>query len=428
MESRLTDVRAKLPTAGSASPTGEPRLCLLLETYYPEIGGGETQGRLLAEGLAERGIRVTVMTRRSERNLARRETVSGVSVRRLGPAGRGRLRKWGLLFTVPPALVAARGSCDVLLVAGFRILGLPAVLTGKAFGKACLLKAESNGEMSGAFFGPGVERWGLSTSFPLIRLLLKGRNAILRRADAFVSLSSEIASELREGGVPPAKTLTIPNGVDIERFRPVEEAEKRVLRIRLGLPSDAPVAVYSGRLVRYKGLPSLLRAWHRIVSRHPAARLLLVGAGGADLHNCEEELRRYVEETGLRESVVFTGFVERVEPWLQAADVFVFPTEEEAFGIALVEAMACGLPIVTTWTGGVRDIITRDHDALVVEPGLPDPLAEAIDRLLTDPTLAARLGSEARRTATGRFSRDAVVSRYAQLIRDRAARVGREPR
>lgn len=428
MESKLTGARAERPAAGSALPPGEPRLCLLLETYYPEIGGGETQGRLLAEGLAERGIRVTVMTRRSGRDLARRETIGGVPVRRVGPAGRGRLRKWGLLLTVPPALVAMRGSYDVLLVAGFRILGLPAVLTGKAFGKTCFLKAESNGEMSGAFFGPGFARWGLSPSFPLIRLLLKCRNVILRRADAFVSLSSEIARELREGGVPPAKTLTIPNGVDTERFRPVEDAEKRVLRTRLGIPSHAPVAVYSGRLVRYKGLPILLQAWREILSRHPAARLLLVGAGGADLHNCEEELRRYVETTGLRESVVFTGFVERVEPWLQAADLFVFPTEEEAFGIALVEAMACGLPIVTTWTGGIRDIITPDRDALVVEPGLPDPLAEAIDRLLTDPTLAARLGSEARRTATGRFSRDAVVSRYARLIRERADRMGREPR
>ena len=416
MESKLTDRQAEGRTAGSAPPSGEPRLCLLMETYYPEIGGGETQGRLLAEGLAEQGIRVTVLTRRSGRDLARSETIGGVPVRRVGPAGRGRLRKWGLLLTVPPALVAMRGSYDVLLVAGFRILGLPAVLTGKACGKTCLLKAESNGEMSGAFFGPGLARWGLSPSFPPIRLLLRGRNAVLRRADAFVSLSSEITRELRGGGVS-AKTLTIPNGVDTERFRPVEDAEKRAIRIRLELPSDAPVAVYSGRLVRYKGLPILLRAWREILSRHPAARLLLVGAGGADLHNCEEELRCYVEATGMRESVVFTGFVERVEPWLQAADLFVFPTEEEAFGIALIEAMSCGLPSVTTSTGGILDIVTHARDALVVEPGALVPLREAVQRLLDEPGLAAGLGAEARRTIERRFSRDAMVDRYAELIR-----------
>ena len=141
-----------------------PRVCLLLETYHPEIGGGESQGRLLAEGLVERGIPVTVLTRRSQSGLPRRETVGGVPVRRVGPAGRGRLRKWGLLLTVPPALIALRGSWDVLLVAGFRILGLPAVLTARLGGRRCLLKAESNGEMSGAFYGSGLSRWGLSPS------------------------------------------------------------------------------------------------------------------------------------------------------------------------------------------------------------------------------------------------------------------------
>ncbi|MGH7544431.1 MAG: glycosyltransferase family 4 protein [Gemmatimonadota bacterium] len=395
-----------------------PRVCLLLETYHPEIGGGESQGRLLAEGLAGKGIHVTVLTRRSRRGLPRRETLGGVVVRRVGPTGRGRLRKWGLLLTVPPALIAARGSWDVLLVAGFRILGLPAVLATRVRGKRCLLKAESNGEMSGAFYGPGLAQWGLSPSSPLVRLLLKGRNAFLGRADAFVSPSSEIARELHDAGIPTDRIVTIPNGVDIARFRPVDGAGKRALRIGLGLPPDAPVAVYSGRLVRYKGLPILLRAWRDLLPDHPAARLLLVGAGGADLHNCEEELRRYVEESGMQENVVFTGFVERVEPWLQAADMFVFPTRDEAFGIALVEAMACGLPPVTTATGGIPDIVTNERDALVVEPGTLVPLREAIRRLLDEPELAARLGREARLTATRRFSREAVVDRYLELIRE----------
>ncbi|HKY60801.1 MAG TPA: glycosyltransferase family 4 protein [Gemmatimonadota bacterium] len=394
------------------------RLCLLLETYHPEVGGGESQGRLLAEGLVERGIRVTVLTRRSRRDLARRETVGGVPVRRLGPVGGGRLGKWGLLLTVPPALLTMRDSCDVLLVAGFRMLGFPAVLTAKARRQTCVLKAESNGEMSGAFFGPGLARWGLSPSFPVVRLLLKGRNAVLRRADAFVALSSAIERELQNGGVPPGRIVTIPNGVDTERFHPVEDAEKHALRIRLGLPLDAPVAAYSGRLVSYKGLPILLQAWREILSRHPSARLLLVGAGGADLHDCEAELRRYAKETGIEESVVFTGFVERVEPWLQAADLFVFPTQEEAFGIALIEAMACGLPPVTTATGGIPDIVTHERDALVVQPGTLVPLREAIHRLFDDPGLAARLGAEARRTVVRRFSRDVVLDRYAALIRE----------
>ena len=418
MERELTRApQAGRSTSSRASSEGS-RLCMLLETYHPEIGGGESQARLLAEGLVERGFRVSVLTRRSMRHLPSFETVGGVSVRRVGPAGPGRLRKWGLLLTVPPELVGRRRSYDVLLVSGLRILGLPAVLTGRLLGKPCILKADSNGEVSGSYFASGLGRWGLSPSAPPIRAIIGLRNAVLRRADLFVPLSTEIATELRAGGIPEGRMVTIPNGVDTDRFQPVDEATKRGIRVDLGLPPDQPVAVFTGRLVRYKGLPLLLRAWGEVLRRNPRARLLLVGAGGADLHNCEDELRRYVEAHGMQESVLFTGFVEKVEPYLQAADLFVFPTQDEAFGISLVEAMACGLPVVTTWIGGIRDIVTPNQDALVVEPGEMEPLAAAIHRLLSDRMLAARLGAQARRTVTGRFSRGMVVSQYERLIRD----------
>lgn len=390
---------------------------MLLETYHPEVGGGETQGRLLAESLADRGFEVTVVTRRSRRSLPKRALVGGVPVVRIFPAGRGRLRKWGLLGTAGPALLRLRARCDVVLVCGFRILGVPALAAARLLGVPSVLKAESNGEMSGDFFAAGLKGWRLSPTSPPVRACLALRDRALRRAAAFIALSSAIEEEFRAAGVAPSRIHRIPNAVDLDRFRPPSPAEQAGARGAQDLPADASVVAYTGRLVRYKGLPVLVRAWEAVHREHPGAILLLVGSEGADMHGCEDELRHAVAQRGLEGSVRFTGAVEDVVPCLWAADAFAFPTEDEAFGISLLEAMACGLPAVTTPVGGVPEVVTDGEDALLVPPGRPEPLAAALSRLLDDPLLARRLGAEARRTAARGYGREAVADRYAQLLR-----------
>ncbi|NIS66188.1 MAG: glycosyltransferase, partial [Gemmatimonadales bacterium] len=129
------------------------------------------------------------------------------------------------------------------------------------------------------------------------------------------------------------------------------------------------IVTYTGRLVSYKGLPVLLSVWKRLHERHPSAVLVLVGGGSLDMHDCEEELKRYVRENGLSASVRFTGNVQNVEDYLRASDVFAFPTEIEAFGISLIEAMACELPAVSTPVGGIKDILRHEENGLIVEVG-----------------------------------------------------------
>jgi glycosyltransferase involved in cell wall biosynthesis len=199
-------------------------------------------------------------------------------------------------------------------------------------------------------------------------------------------------------------------------FRPASAEERSVLRRKLGLPS-APVAVYTGRLVSYKGLPSLLRAWRNV----PSACLVLVGEGGGDLHACEQELREFVAAEGLQARVRFAGPVERVDDWLRAADLYVFPTEDEAFGLALVEAMACGLPCVTTRIGGLRDFVVDEVNAVAVPTRDEVALAAACGSLLASEGRRATLGAAARRTAVERFGLAAVVGAYASLLDELAA-------
>jgi glycosyltransferase involved in cell wall biosynthesis len=387
---------------------------VLTETFHPVIGGGETQARLLTGKLVARGWPVVVVTRRSSHDYPAEERIDGVLVKRVPPSGANRVRKWAAIVTVYSALVQLREQWDVVLVSGFRILGMPAVLASARLGKGCVLKADSNGEMNGEYFRAGLASIGLSPSHPPVETLLKLRNRRLRTADAFVAISEPIADELLDAGVAQEKIIRIPNAADTERFTPVESAEKARLRAALGLPLDAFVVTYAGRLVRYKGLPLLLDAWATLCRDRTDALLVLVGAGTADIHSCETELREAANEGAMRGRVLFTGAVDDVHRYLRASDAFVFPTEEEAFGISLVEAMACGLPCVATHVGAIPEI-ADDGAALLVPPGDRSALDTAIRQVLDQPDLRERLGRAAHKRARS-FSVDAVADSYGELF------------
>lgn len=400
-----------------------PGICVLVESFYPNIGGTERQVRLLAEDLARDGWAVTIVTRRTDGSLSPRETLGDASVRRIGPVGRGPLKKWGMMLTCLPSLVRLRRHYDLLYVPGFRVLGVPAVLVSTMFRKSCVFRAVSRGEMSGHFFDAGVERsrFGGLVSV-LFKIALPLRNRLFRKVDALVAISAEIAEEYRASGVEERLILRIPNPVDTVRYCPVSGEEKRRLRQQLKLPEGRRLITYTGRLVKWKGLPSLLKAWEHLCGDMGDLLLVLVGEGSNDIDNCADELRRLCDEKGLRDSVLFTGRVENVHEYLQASDLFVFPTENEAFGIALIEAMACRLPVVSTAVGGVRDIVRDGENSLVVPPEEPKRLEEAIRRLLSDGALANRLAAGALETARLKFARPVVAAQYQALFTSLADR------
>lgn len=406
---------ARAAEAGALDVSRRLRVLLVTETYDPEIGGGERQARQLAHALVHQGHRVTVLTRRSRRGTARAEEDEGVQVRRVGPSGRGRWKKWGLLLTVPAAQLRA-GPQDVVLVSGYRTVGLAVVPLARVLGQRSVLKADSAGEMSGVFFEPGLATWGLSPRSPIIRWLVSARNRVLRRADAFVAMSTEIAAELHTCGVPADRVHRIPNGVDTTRFRPAAPAERIALRRRLSLP-EGPIITYTGRLVSYKGLPLLMQAWRAVKAVGAPGTLVLVGEGGSDMHACEAALRREAAEAGLGGSVVFTGAVDNVDEYLRASDAFVFPTQNEAFGLSLVEAMACGLPVAATRVGAAIDVIVNGQNGWLLEPGHAQQLQDVLRRFCSGQNGVEAMGMAARATAVARFSTEAVADRYLALFK-----------
>ena len=392
----------------------EPRVLLMAETYHPVLGGGEKHTRSLAMGLARAGFTVDVITRRSSEDLAAAEVDHGVSIHRVGTPGKGRGRKFGM---IPAAWRAAREltpRSDVLMNGGTRVLALPARLAVAGTRCALVLRPELNGELDGSLALWGRDSRDLDRG--LVYLLARFRNLLLRRTGAVVAISEAIAREAVASGFPKRKVHLIPHGIDMAEYAPVSAAEKTSRRRELGLPGDKLLVVYTGRLIHGKGLETLFTAMKSLQDR-PDVHLVLVGSGAGQVISIEEKLREEAGTAPLEGRVTFTGRVDNVAAFLQASDIFAFPTLDEALGMSAVEAQACGLAAVASRTGGVPDVIEDGVTGILARPGDAGALALGLRTLVADAQLRDRYAKAARRRMQERFAIDTMISRYAELFR-----------
>ncbi|MFB8248852.1 glycosyltransferase family 4 protein [Streptomyces sp. NPDC055952] len=225
---------------------------------------------------------------------------------------------------------------------------------------------------------------------------------------------SEAERRLGEAAGVRGRWSVVPNGIDVERFRP---ADAGTVRAALLPDTDrrGPLVVCVGRLCRQKGQDVLLTAWESVLRRVPGARLVLVGDGPD-----HGRLRALAPP-----SVRFAGDVADVVPWYQAADVVVLPSRWEGMALAPLEAMACGRPVVVTDVGGARESLPPGLVPHCLVPALaPAALAGAVAGLLLDPALRRSLGDRGRRhvlsTHDVRRTARAVADVYRELLGARA--------
>ncbi|MFI9270096.1 glycosyltransferase family 4 protein [Kitasatospora sp. NPDC052896] len=359
--------------------------------YPPKIGGVENYAARIARAVADDpGLRAAVIT---SNTTGRRTTVSveaGLPVVRLGtwarlsntplsPLWPLQLRYWlrKLDADVVNAHAPVPGLGDLAVaLSGAR----PAVLTYHAGSMA-------KGQAGVDRLIEGYERLLLPRVFARARALV---------AVSPVSLAAGCAGAVR-----------IPPGVDVERFTPGPPVAERPRTV-----------LYVGRLDRssaWKGLPVLLEAFAALDDL-PAARLRLVGDGDA-----LDEHRGHAERLGLADRVVFTGALtgRALVAELQQAALLVLPslTSAESFGMALIEAMACGTPVVGSAVGGIPHVIADGETGLLVPPGDPAALAAACRRLLTDAGTADRFGTAGRRHVVEHHAWPGLTERYLRLFR-----------
>ncbi len=215
---------------------------------------------------------------------------------------------------------------------------------------------------------------------------------------------------VREKGIDPGRVAAIPSGIDLHRFD--GDRIRDDLREELGIAADTPVFGSTSVFRKKKGYHILLEAVPKIIEVFPTAKLLLVGGGPQ-----EKNLRRQIDDLRLGENVILPGFREDMPRVLNTMDVYVFPTLEEAFPNAVMEAMAMRRPVVASRVGGVPDLIRDGETGYLVAPGDPAALAEKTCSLLRNAERRKELGAKGQRFVRENCSHHLMVRRLEDLYR-----------
>ena len=261
-----------------------------------------------------------------------------------------------------------------------------------------------------------------------------GLRLLYNQLDSIVVNSRVLRDLLLDLGLK-TQIEVIPNGVDLQRFRAISNREeRRALRSVLGMDDSHKVITAVGSVVPRKGSDFLLEAWSRFAYRVPEAHLYFVGpvfdANHPDLGDFQRRIEGLVAASGASDRVHFVGFIENVEEYLRASDVFVFPSMREGLPNVVLEAMASGLPVVMTpFFGQSEDLGQPGQQYLLVERN-PEALATVIAELFEEEGLRATLGQRARRWVEANMDVERSLDRYAafyhRLAEKARGRRGRE--
>ena len=368
------------------------RILHIYKDYFPVLGGIENHIKVLAEAQAARGHAVTVLVANPERRTAI-ETANGVRVVKAG--------RWATFASAPisPAMFrwVARLKADITHL---HFPHPPGEVAHLLFGRTRRSIITYHSDI--------IRQRTLRVLYhPVLWQVLQRADRLIATSATYIT-SSPYLSHFRE------KCVVVPLGADLERFERIEPGRVVALRQRLLSSADQPTLLFVGRLRYYKGLNDLLHA----LSAIPAVRLLVVGDG--PMRVPWEQLTR---ELDLSKRVTFAGQVDDADlpACYKLGDIFVLPANAraEAFGTVIVEAMAAGLPVVSTEVGsGTSWVNLHGTTGLIVPPRDPAALAQALNTLLSDPAKRADMGCAAYQRAHTEFSQAAMIERVEQVYRD----------
>jgi len=376
-------------------------VCIVTDAYLPSIGGVENHVLHLSAELKRLGHEVVVVTHQMPPapSCGVSQVESPVPVHRL--AG-------GLLVFREHDI-----AIDPRMVSSFkRLLDQSRfdIVHGQSEGSYLVYEALAAARRRG--IATVLTRHSVLRNKPAVArpFLISLTNLLTKRADGLIAVSRSCAEE--SAGFP-GPIRVIPNGVDTTEFR-VLPSERQRLRTELGFSDVDVVLGFIGRLHTTKGIPLLLDVFDQLHREDPRLKLLLAGPG---------PLRAAIEgraraSSGAVELLEPRPF-DKVAPLLNALDVFAFPSRGEAFGISLLEAMACGLPSVAFGRWGVKELVNDGETGLLADN--PAEFSEKLRRLASDAALRERLGHAARRSVEERFSWPHVaaetVAFYRELVR-----------
>lgn len=389
----------------NARATTAARIALITRRYWPQVGGAEIAMANLACEFMRQGRQIVVLTAQWEPHWPTECVHREVTVLRMPQP---QVRGWGTIrymHALSRWLRKHQHEWDAVLVSMLKHDAYTAVHSLQQSAVPVIIRAEGAGDT-------GDIAWQRTARFGS-----RIKQACLS-ADALIGPSPRIVEEMLAADYSAAKTHYIPNGVAVPPPHDASDQLTARLAISDANPSlemvpDAPLVVYTGRLHERKGLQDLVHAWGKIAPRRPNGRLWMIGDGPQ-----RDDLYDTIVDLSLHHQVFLPGAFDDVTELLSAADIFVLPSYEEGMSLSLLEAMSVGVPVIATDIPGNRLLITHEEHGLLVPTHDPAAIHQAIERLLTDKVLAARLAMQARQRVEREFSLAKMAERHLQVIDD----------
>ncbi len=250
----------------------------------------------------------------------------------------------------------------------------------------------------------------------IVRLQAWVERLVFRHAAVCHAVSNDLCEHYRRQGV--SRCVMIPNGVEMELFKPITSSDERGrIRDQFGIPRDAFVISNISRLEPKNGVVELLDALAIVKEKHANIFLVLIGDGSK-----RQELERCVTDKGLTHKVKFVGQVSygSVGPLVTSSDAFVRTPRSEGFGIVFLEAMAGGVPVVGTRTGGITDFIHDGETGLLCEVQNPQSIADVLTRLVENAPLRTRLSENALQLVKEHYDWGRIAEKFETEVYERA--------
>jgi glycosyltransferase involved in cell wall biosynthesis len=371
-----------------------------MSSYHGENtfqSGAELQAHTQIQLLKSLGCKLTVITKKRSSQSQYKEIVNRTIIYRVFPTGLRSIRAALLLFQ-------HRHEFDVVHIHGQHLFSTPVILLCRLLAIPTILKITIAGQTT--------------SPMALDKLLPKGWNpcrklvnGVSRLTSAYLAISTEIVDELKSQDIAPDRIVALPNGVNTERFHPVTAEEQQQLKYKLGLPPDKKVMLFASRLIERKGYDIMLEAWRNIHLACPSTVLMLVGKGSPEAVHALEQLQ---QELG-KDSIFYKGEVLDTAPYLQASDLFIFPSRQEGLPNALLEAMACGCACVASDIGGCSDLIISEKNGLLFPSGDPAGLVEAVKLMMSKSEQMETFGQKAYETVKANHDIAIIGKQLLQL-------------
>jgi glycosyltransferase involved in cell wall biosynthesis len=382
-----------------------PRVLMVTGTYHPETSGASLQCRQLVRLLHDEAD-FTVLTTTTSSDLPERDRVDAVDVWRVRVDPRSAASKLSAAARMTRAFAHLRRRFDIVHVHGFSQKNILVTALSRLFRKRLVIKLTSVGHDDGLTMRA---RGGLQL-------------ACYRQADRFIGVGPRFEEAHHAAGLPSSRFRLVPNGVDLDRFRPADAPERAAIRERHGLPIDTPLVLFVGFFSHEKRPDALYRAWADVTERGIQSVLVLIGPTASDYYEIDPRMAPAIRDDaarrGLLPRLVFVERATAIEDYYRAADVFALPTLREGMPNVVLEAMASGVPAIVTRLPGVTDWIMDETTGVLVPPDDPAALADALGGLLADAPRRQAMGRAARTSVARRFSARATAAQMVSVYRE----------